>query len=152
MKPCRKLKRKVTSSDRDFIKFVKEMRGGQMRKKRGTSKTCVEKYSIPSVVVHVANNYLGFFAATYVFVVWNFTRLNICWRIVFSLFFSWVGGWRGWWGSTAFCSYALTIWCRKLISRPSWVFRRSCCLILGFVAYKNIMTQLTTCTNSSMKK
>ena len=50
----------MTSSDRDLIKFVKEMKGRQMRKKRCTSKTCIEKSSILSVDVHVANNSLVF--------------------------------------------------------------------------------------------
>ena len=51
------------------------MKGRQMRKKiRGTSKTCIEKSSIPSVDVHVVNDNI-IFAAKYVFVVWNFTRL-----------------------------------------------------------------------------
>ena len=59
-----------------------------------------------------------FFAATYVFVVWNFTRLIT--RVVFFFFFFFLTS--IWWGSTQLqCICYLR---RILISRPRRVFRR----------------------------
>ena len=55
------------------------------------------KYRAYRVDVHVPNNNLVF-AATYVFVVWNFTCGLPCWRVFnyYSfLLFLWVGGWKG---------------------------------------------------------
>ena len=87
-----------------------------------TSKTDVEKSSKPSVDVHVANNNLVVLAATYVFVVWNFTRLITMLR---------VGGWMEGGGTAyldfvggAFSSNLFTIWCRIRIYRPPRAFRR----------------------------
>ena len=58
-----------------------------------------------------------FFAATYVFVVWNFTRLITRLKSFFLFFLTSI-----WWGSTQLqCIYYLR---RILISRPPRVFRR----------------------------
>ena len=65
-----------------------------MRKKRGTSKTCVEKSSIPSVDVHIANNNLVF--CCYICICfWNFTRLITVLKNFFFNFFTSMGGGGG---------------------------------------------------------
>ena len=132
----------------DLIKFVKEMRGRQMRKKRVTSKTCIEKSSVPSVDVHVANNNLVF--CCYICICCfklHQADYHVEEFLIFLFFFvgRWVGGggrWGGlnsiWWGSTALSSNVFTIWCRILISRPPRVFRHfKCCfyLFLFFILY-----------------
>ena len=77
-----------------------------------------------------------FFAATYVFVVWNFTRLITRLKRVFLTSISW--------GSTQLqCIYYLR---RILISRPPRVFRRfkrrSCLVINSVVNFMNMLTNM----------
>ena len=81
-----------------------------------------------------------FFAATYVFVVWNFTRLiTRLKRIFFCFFLTSI-----WWGSTQLqCIYYLR---RILISRPPRVFRRfkrrSCYTMLKFWGFLDLRARM----------
>ena len=131
------------------------MRGRQMIKKRGIGKTCVEKSSIPSIAVHVANNKLVLFYC-YICIcclkLHQASGLLPCLRVFIIFFYFFVGrwGWRVvcssiWWGSTALCSNVFTIWCRILISglpRVFWRFKRRSCYIILFISVY-IWTQST---------
>ena len=91
---------KVEKKSYKQLKFVKEMRERQMRKKRGTSKTCVEKSSIPGVDVHVAKNNLVFCCYTCTCCLKLYQadyHVEECLIILFYFFVGrWVGGrWKG---------------------------------------------------------